>query len=83
MFNDRRKIQLIEELLKVDNDTTLKQVETVIRKAVIKRKKSTPQKITVKKSFHDLVGIMPKKDAEEMNRIIEDGCEQIDQNGWK
>lgn len=78
MFNDRRKIQLIEDLLKVDNDATLKQVETVIRKAVIKRKKSVP-----KKSFHDLVGIMAKKDAEEMSRIIEDGCEQIDQNDWK
>jgi hypothetical protein len=36
-----------------------------------------------KKSFHDLVGIMNKKDAEEMKRIIEEGCEQIDEDGWK
>jgi hypothetical protein len=33
MFNDRLKIQLIEDLLKVDNDATLKEVKTVLRKS--------------------------------------------------
>lgn len=83
MFNDRRKIQLIEDLLKVDNDATLKQVETVIRKAVTKKKKVVKEINPAKKSFHDLVGIMNKKDAEDMKRIIEQGCEQIDEDGWK
>lgn len=32
MFNDRLKIQLIEDLLKVDNDTTLKEVKTILHK---------------------------------------------------
>lgn len=76
MFNDRLKIQLIEDLLKVDNDTTLKEVKTVLRK-------SKKKPVVAKKSFHDLVGIMNKKDAEEMKRIIEEGCEQIDEDGWK
>lgn len=83
MFNDRRKIQLIEDLLKVDNDATLKQVEIVIRKAVTKKKTVTGGAKTTKKSFHDLVGILSKKDAEDMKRIIEEGCEQIDEHGWK
>ena len=82
MFNDRRKIQLIEDLLKVDNDT-LKQVEIVIRKAVPKKKKAAKKLRPAKKSFHDLVGIMSKKDAEEMMHIIEEGCEKIDEDGWK
>lgn len=30
----------------------------------------------------ELFGIMNEKDAEEMSRIIEEGCEQIDANEW-
>lgn len=78
MFNDRRKIQLIEDLLKVDNDATLKQVETVLNKS---KKKPVARK--KKFSSHDFLGTRTKEEAAEMKKIIEEGCEQIDHDGWK
>lgn len=78
MFNDRRKIQLIEDLLKVVNDATLKQVETVLHKS---RKKSTTKK--KKLSAHDFLGVWTKEEAAEIKKIIHEGCEQIDEDGWK
>lgn len=78
MFNDRRKIQLIEDLLKVDNDATLKQVETVLQKS-----RTKPATKKEKFSAHDFLGIWTKEEAAEMEKIIEEGCEQIDYDGWK
>ncbi len=78
MFNDRLKIQLIEDLLKVDNDATLKEVKTVLHKS---KKKPAPKK--KKLSAHDFLGIWTKKEAAEIEKIIEEGCEQIDYDGWK
>ena len=49
MFNDRRKIQLIEDLLKVDNNATRKQVGIVIRKAVPQKKKAVKKLPLLKK----------------------------------
>ena len=57
MFNDRRKIQLIEDLLKVDNNATRKQVEIVIRKAVPPPKKSCKKLPPAKKVFMTLQGL--------------------------
>jgi ethanolamine utilization microcompartment shell protein EutL len=78
MFNDRRKIQLIENLLKVDSDTTLREVEIVLNKS--KKKISVKKK---KKSAYDFLGIWTKEEAAEIEKIIEEGCEQIDHDGWK
>ena len=78
MFNDRRKIQLIEDLLKVDNDATLKQVETVLNKS-----KKKPVARNKKFSAHDFLGTWTKEEAAEMKKIIAEGCEQIDHDGWK
>jgi hypothetical protein len=73
MFNDRRKIQLIEELLKVDNDTTLKQVETVLHKS--KKKPGSKKK---KLSAHDFLGLWTKKETADIEKTIQEGCEQIE-----
>jgi hypothetical protein len=34
------------------------------------------------KDLMHLAGILPKEDAEEMMRIIEEECEQVDPDGW-
>jgi hypothetical protein len=78
MYTDRRKIQLIEDLLKVDSDATLKQVETILSKS--KKKPAAKKK---KFSAHDFLGVWTKEEAAEIEKIFEEGCEQIDHDGWK
>jgi hypothetical protein len=78
MFNNRRKIQLIEDLLKVDNDATLKQVETVLHKS-----KKPVRRVGKKLSAHDFLGVWTKEEAVAIEKTIEEGCEQIDNDGWK
>ena len=84
MFNNRRKIQLIEDLLKVDNDATLKQVETVLHKSKKPARRSGKPAAKKKKlSAHDFLGVWTKEEAAGIEKIIEEGCEQIDYDGWK
>ena len=75
MFTEARKIQLIEEVLRTKNESTLNEIE-----AVLKRSKSTKSKAL---SAHDLSGAWSKKDASLIEKAIEEGCEQINQDDWK
>lgn len=36
-----------------------------------------------KKSAHDFVGLLSKKDVQLMEKAIEEGCEQIHPDDWK
>lgn len=36
-----------------------------------------------KKHFSDVFGVISTSEANELNSIIEDGCENIDPNDWK
>jgi hypothetical protein len=78
MYKEARKIQIIEEVLKVTNEATLVELETVLkksgRKAVTKKSK---------KSIYDFVGILTKKEANEMRKAIEETCETINADDWK
>ncbi len=74
MFTESRKIQLIEEVLKMTNEATLQELETIL-------KKSKPKK--EKQSAHDFVGLWNKKDAALIEKAITEGCEQIHENDWK
>lgn len=76
MYSDSKKIQLIEEVLKLDNNRILKELESVL-------KKSTKTVVPRKGSAHDLVGQWSKTDAELIEKAIEDGCEQIHPDEWK
>ena len=42
-----------------------------------------PIKGTPGKGLLELCGIMPREDAEEIMRAIEEDCEQIDLDAWK
>ena len=77
MFNEARKIHLIEEVLKVTNDAILIELEAVIKKS---KKKAEKEK---KSSIYDFVGILTKKEANEMRKAIEETCETINPDDWK
>lgn len=78
MFTEARKIQLIEEVLKVKNDATLVEIESVLKNS--KKKKDTAFK---KLSIYDFVGIFTKKESSQMRMVIEETCETINPDDWK
>jgi hypothetical protein len=75
MYTESRKIQLIEQVLKLKNETILTELEAILGKA----KNAKPSK----KSAHDFVGLWDKKDAILIEKAIEEGCEQIHADYWK
>jgi hypothetical protein len=76
MHTETRKINLIEAVLKISNEATLSELETVVKKS---------KKIEEKKrlSAHDFLGVWSHQDAELISKAIEESCEQIDQDDWK
>jgi hypothetical protein len=75
MYAEARKINLIEAVLKVDNETTLEALEMVLKKS----KKSKAKKT----SIYDLVGIWSNKDTAIIKKVINETCEQIHEDDWK
>jgi 3-dehydroquinate dehydratase len=76
MFTEARKIQLLEDVLKVHNEAILIELETVVNKSKkIKDKKAI--------SAHDFSGLWSKKDAALIEKAITDSCEQIHEDDWK
>lgn len=78
MYIESRKIHLIEEVLKVTNEATIRKLEAVLKKSV--------EKIPARKkkfSIYDFVGILSKKESNEMRKAIEETCETINPNDWK
>ncbi|MHA4810382.1 hypothetical protein ACX0G9_19875 [Flavitalea flava] len=72
MYTESRRIHLIEEMLKVTNEATLVELETVLKKS--KKKGVAEEK---RPSIYDFVGILSKKEAKEMRAAIEETCETI------
>ncbi len=80
MYSESRKIHVIEEVLKVTSDAVLTELETVLKKSRTKNKTVKPVK---KPSIYDFVGILSKKEANDMRKAIAETCETIDENEWK
>ena len=76
MFTEVRKINLIEAVLKVSNEATLVELETVL-------KKTTTAKAKKSFSAHAFLGAWSKKDAILIEKAIEESCEQIHEDDWK
>ncbi len=70
MYSEARKIQLIEEVLKINNEAVLVKLEAVLKIAEASKKTKT-------ESAHDFAGRISKKDAALMEAAIQEGCEQI------
>ena len=75
MYTEARKIQLIEQVLKEDNEGTLLALETVFKKS----KKANRKKVTV----YDFVGILTKKETGVMRKAIKETAEKINPDDWK
>lgn len=75
MNGEARKLHLIEEILKIENDAVLEEVESVINRSKME--------VVPRKSVRDLAGRLTNEEAEEMKRIIDESCEQINPDDWK
>lgn len=75
MYGEAKKLHLIEEILKIEDDTILDEVENVISKS-----KLHPVE---RKSFKEFSGIWSAEEADEMKRNIEESFEQINPDDWK
>ncbi|MEO6521840.1 MAG: hypothetical protein ABIN91_09185 [Mucilaginibacter sp.] len=69
------KLHLIEELLKVDDAALLTELELVFAKNRLEG--------VTKKSFVEISDSISLEEANELERIIEEGCEQINADDWK
>ena len=76
MYTEARKLNLINEVLNTDNEDVLLKIEKMM-------KQSKKVKDKVKGSFKDFSGIWTKKEADKMERIIEESCETINPEDWK
>lgn len=75
MYAESRKIQLIEEVLKVNNGDLLSELETVFKNG----RKAKSKKL----SLNDFVGVLSKKNATEMRKVIKETAETINADDWK
>jgi len=75
MYSEGKKLHLIEEILRIENESVLNEVEVIIRRNRLREDNA--------KSVDDFAGIWTKKEADEIKRIIEDNCEQINPDDWK
>ena len=75
MYGEAKKLHLIEEILKIENDEVLAEVEAVIAKNRMHAVK--------RRSFKDYAGLMTDEEANELEKIIEEGCETINPDDWK
>jgi hypothetical protein len=76
MYTEVRKMNLIEAVLKVSSESTLLELETVLKKSKAKKGKKPV-------SAHDFLGIWSKKDAALIEKGIQESCEQIHEDDWK
>lgn len=74
-MGEAKKLHLIEEILKIEDPAVLAEVETVITKSKMHA--------VTRKSFRSFAGIMSEEEASELEKIIEEGCEQIHPDDWK
>jgi hypothetical protein len=76
MNTEAKKLQIIEEVLKIKSDVALTEIDALIKKAI--RSESSK-----KVSAHNFSGIISEDDVMSMEAAIEAGCEQIHLDDWK
>ena len=75
MYGEAKKLHLIEEILKIENDSILSQLEAIIN--------SNKVLFLNKSSFKAFAGKMTDDEVGELEKIIEEGCEKINEDYWK
>ncbi len=76
MYSEIRKLHLIEEVLKVNNEQTLTALEAVL-KVEVKPKNDSLSKLKA------LSGVWSNEEAQEIEKIIIENCEQVNYDDWK
>jgi hypothetical protein len=75
MYSIERKINLIEEVLKINNESTLEALEAALEKS----KKTEDKKL----SIYDFVGVITKEESRQMKKAIKETAETINADDWK
>jgi hypothetical protein len=75
MYAELKKIQVIEEVLKLNNAAPLEELEKVL----LKWKKNKVKKPTI----YDFVGVLSTKETKQMKKTITETVEMINADEWK
>ncbi len=75
MSAGERKLNIIEAVLKTENDATLSAIEAIVNKPGIHD--------SGKASFNDLLGVLTTEEAEAMKKVIAENYEKINPDDWK
>lgn len=75
MYREAKKLQLIEEILKIEDEEVLAKVERAIS--------DNFTNTTPRKSFKSLAGVLSEEEVNRLEKIIEEGCEMIHPDDWK
>lgn len=76
MYLETKKINVIAEVLKVEDESTLDKIESVLKEK--KTKKKLPQRNLKKFS-----GILSDEDAEMMTKVIKETSGTVHPDDWK
>jgi hypothetical protein len=77
MYSEAKKLHIIEEVLKINNDAALSALEKFVKKY------RTDEDVKKDTAIREFSGIWSKEEAEEMERIIAESCETIHPDDWK
>ncbi len=72
-----RKLHFIEKYLRLDDEDLINKLEAVLQEG-----KKVANPTSGKPLVHDFVGVLDKKEAEQMKKDIQDACEKIDEDEW-
>jgi hypothetical protein len=73
IYTEAKKLRLIEVLIKENNDEVLKKIEKIL----------IAPTLTSSAKFANFSNKLTNLELEKLERNIEDGCEQINENDWK
>ena len=76
MKSEVKKLQLIEEIIKIKSQAVLMEIEAAVQKTMRVNKFK-------RGSAHDLSGLLTEEDAKMMDAAIEESCEQVNPDDWK
>ncbi len=68
MVSEARKLHLIEEVLKINNEYTLSALEAVLKESIV-------QQNNLKNPFSELSGIRSKEEADDIEKAITENFE--------
>lgn len=75
MFSESRKMHLLEDVIKLRDESVLLEIEALLARPLPKGKPNV--------DAHEFIGLFNIGDVELMEKVINEGCEQIDPADWK